>query len=69
MIASVPARAPVSPPDTGASRDATPRCAACSCSRLASAGSDVVMSITMLPLAVPARTPPDPRYTSSTSRG
>src|SRR5262245_18146234 len=67
MIDSVPAIAPCSPPDTGASRKPTPAAAQRAASVRAVSGAIVLVSITTRPRAAPVRTPSGPVTTSSTS--
>ncbi len=61
MIASFASRAPTSPPETGASREATDRFFASSWMRIAREGSEVVMSQTTQPAPAPARIPSLPK--------
>ena len=69
MIDSRASRAPTSPPDTGASRLATPRARAAASISRASEGSLVVMSTSTAPAAAPASAPSAPSTTSRTSCG
>ncbi len=69
MIERRASRAPTSPPDTGASRLATPRARAAWWISRASDGSLVVMSTRTLPRAAPASVPAGPSTTSRTSSG
>lgn len=62
-------RAPMSPPETGASRVATPWARAAASISRASAGSLVDMSTRTVPRAAPASTPSGPSTTSRTSAG
>jgi hypothetical protein len=61
MIESLASRAPISPPDTGASTAPSPFAAAALAIRLASDGLEVVMSIKMVPGLACARMPPSPK--------
>jgi hypothetical protein len=59
----------VSPPDTGASRQAMPRSKPTFAICFASSGLEVVMSIVMHPLGACCKIPDSPKYIASTSLG
>ncbi len=67
MMVSVPAIAPGSPPDTGASSATMPRSARRAAMDCAAAGAMVLMSMWMWPAAAPSATPSVPSVTCSTS--
>jgi hypothetical protein len=67
MMVSVPAIAPGSPPDTGASSASTPRADRRAAIDCAAAGAIVLMSMWMWPGAAPSATPSGPSVTCSTS--
>ena len=69
MIDNRASRAPMSPPETGASNAITPFANASSAIRTAKPGRLVVISTIALPGARPASAPSSPRITSSTSEG
>ena len=68
MKVSVPAAAPATPPDTGASSIARPRSAAALATRCALAGAMVLQSMTSAPAGMAAISAPSPRYRLSTCR-
>ena len=67
MMVSVPAMAPGSPPDTGASSATTPRSDRRAAIDCAAAGAMVLMSMWMWPALAPSATPSAPSVTCSTS--
>ena len=69
MIEREAERAPISPPETGASRTWTPCNAAASAKEMANDGFEVVMSMRTAPREAPCKAPFWPRRTSSTSLG
>ena len=69
MMESRASRAPMSPPETGASIAAIPRAAAALAISTARAGSLVVMSTRTEPAAAPASVPSAPSVIARTSEG
>ena len=69
MIERVALRAPLSPPETGASITRMPLALPSSYSRCASDGEEVVISMASAPGLADWKMPPFPQNTSSTSLG
>jgi hypothetical protein len=67
MMTSVPAFAPVGPPETGASSIAAPRAFSACAIRRAVPGAIVLMSMCRCPARMPSAKPCRPRTTDSTS--
>ena len=67
MMVSLPALAPTSPPETGASRYSQPRALIRSAKPLVSMGEMELMSTTILPADRPSATPFSPNRTAATS--
>ena len=69
MIVSVPASAPIVPPETGASSASMERAARAAASSRASDGGAVDMSMQSEPAASPSARPPGPSVARRTARG
>ena len=67
MMDSVASRAPIGPPDTGASTCSMPRASSAAAMRRAASGEIVAMSTTTEPAAAPSMMPCAPSVTSSQS--